>query len=93
MENSAQATPSKEYDLNSNTDGSIDISFSHQIMDPAMMTLFIFPILFFTSCSGILAVDNTFGIPGDLRLRLYSSPSARLRDITASDMPTAENRW
>lgn len=66
MENSMKATSGKGYDLNRNTDGTIDIRFRQQTIDPAMVTIFILPTLFFTSCSGVFAVDNTFGMPGGI---------------------------
>ena len=64
MENSFKATSGKGYDSNQNADGTIDICFRQQIMDPAMMVIFIFPIFFATSCSGIFGLENTYGMPG-----------------------------
>jgi hypothetical protein len=69
MENSAKASSGKGYDLKQNTDGTIEIGFRQQILDPAMMTLFILPI--FTSCSGIFAVGNTFGMPGGIIASIF----------------------
>jgi hypothetical protein len=66
MENSAKATSGKGYESKRNTDGTIDICFRQQILDPAMTALFILPVLFFSSCSGIFAVGNTFGMPGGI---------------------------
>jgi hypothetical protein len=66
MENSIKATPRKKYGPKQNADGTIDICFRQQIIDPAMVILFLLPSLLFTSCSGIFAVDNTFGIPGGI---------------------------
>ena len=70
MENSAKVTPGNGYELKQNTDGTIDICFRQQILDPAMTALFILPVLFFTSCSGIFALGNTFGMPGGLVVSL-----------------------
>lgn len=66
MKNSAKATSVRESESRQNADGTIDICFCQQVMDPAMMALFILPVMFFTSCSGIFAVDNTFGMPGGI---------------------------
>jgi len=66
MKNSLKAASGKEYKSSQNPDGTIEISFSQQIIDPAMVVLFLLPSLLFSSCSGIFAVDNTFGIPGGI---------------------------
>jgi hypothetical protein len=71
MENSANASSGKGYDLKQNTDGTIDICFRQQTLDPAMTTIFILPILFFSSCSGIFGVENTFGMPGGIIVSLF----------------------
>ncbi len=66
MENSLQARSGKGYDVKQNTDGTIDICFRQQILDPAMTGIVVLPVLFFTSCSGIFGVSNTFGMPGGI---------------------------
>jgi hypothetical protein len=66
MNNSLKTAFNKEYDSKINSDGTIDITYSQQIIDPSMVVLFLLPSLFFSSCSGIFAVDNTFGIPGGI---------------------------
>lgn len=71
MRNIFKAASGKGYELNRNTDGTIDIRFRQQIMDPAMMTIFIFPTLFFTSCSGVFAVGNTYGMPGGIITAIF----------------------
>jgi len=65
-----EASETKGTVINQNTDGSKDIHYSQQIIDPAMVSIFLLPSLFFTSCSGIFAVDNTFGIPGSVELSI-----------------------
>jgi hypothetical protein len=64
MENSLKASSGKELSSNQNADGTIDMYFRQQTIDPSMVVLFLLPSLLFTSCSGVFAVDNTFGIPG-----------------------------
>jgi hypothetical protein len=66
MENSAKVTSAQEYDLSNNADGSIDICFRQQVLDPSMTAIVILPVLFFTSCSGVFAVGNAYGIPGGI---------------------------
>jgi len=65
-----ESSATEETVINQNADGSKVINYSQQIIDPAMVTIFLLPSLFFTSCSGIFAVDNTFGIPGSVEMSI-----------------------
>lgn len=70
MENSLKAASGKGYDLKQNTDGTIEISFHQQILDPAMTAIVVLPVLFFSSCSGIFGLGNTYGIPGGIMVSI-----------------------
>lgn len=62
MKSTLDSSAGKEYELSKAADGTIAVYFRQQTMDPVMITFFVLPVLFFTSCSGVFAVSNTFGV-------------------------------
>lgn len=66
MGNSLKATSGKGYDLKQSTDGTIEICFQQQILDPAMTGFVVLPVLFFSACLGVFGMGNTFAIPGGI---------------------------
>jgi hypothetical protein len=71
MENSLKAKSGKGYDLKQNTDGTIEINFQQQILDPAMTGFVVLPVLFFSACMGIFGLGNTFAIPGGIPFLVF----------------------
>jgi hypothetical protein len=71
MENTLNAKSGKGYDLKQNEDGTIEISYQQQILDPAMTGFVVLPVLFFSTCMGIFGLGNTFAIPGGIPLLIF----------------------